>query len=51
MIGEMNFRYFDGKYNEKEVLETFVRLNIGGTSMNPEVTEAAKDRLKEIKEK
>jgi hypothetical protein len=51
MIGEMNFRYFDGKYNEKEVLETFVRLNIGGTSMNPEVIEAAKDRLKEIKEK
>lgn len=50
MVGEMIFRQHDGKYNEEDVLETFVRLNIGGTSMEHELIEAAKDRLKEIKE-
>lgn len=44
MLGEIIFR--DG-YDEKQVIETFIRLNIGGTSMDGNVIEKAKEMINE----
>lgn len=44
MIGQMEFKN-GGGYDEQQVLQTFIRLNAGGTSMDKRLIENAKKRL------
>jgi hypothetical protein len=45
LIGEMKLNRKDNEYNRKQVIEQFVRLNEGGTSMDKEILDKAKKMI------